>query len=157
MFRSGGTATTAITGTVAGTTPTPQLASAPVVSPSAQDSAAAWRLPRLNGTTAARLRAGSAAATKRRATKKYKQEGKSQTKGGGASRTARPLDVTGSDTVTGASYHCHFAPSGTGIPDGVFRAYARECVQTVKTNDYQRGPKPTPTPTGPIPTPTLGP
>src|SRR5216683_3233914 len=38
-----------------------------VVSPSAHDSAAAWRLPRLNGTTAARSRAGSAAATKRRA------------------------------------------------------------------------------------------
>jgi hypothetical protein len=40
------------------------------VSPSAHDSAAAWRLPRLNGTTAAGSRAGSAAATKRRATKK---------------------------------------------------------------------------------------
>jgi hypothetical protein len=38
----------------------------PVVSPSAHDSAAAWRLPRLNGTTAAGSRAGSAAATKRR-------------------------------------------------------------------------------------------
>src|SRR5258705_10671374 len=67
MFRSGGTATTATTatiGTVAeGTTPTPQLASAPLVLPSAHDSAAAWRLPRLNGTTAARSRAGSAAAT----------------------------------------------------------------------------------------------
>jgi hypothetical protein len=62
-FRSGGTVTTAIIGTVAGTTPMSQLASAPVVSPSAHDSAAAWRLPRLNGTTAARSRAGSAAAT----------------------------------------------------------------------------------------------
>ena len=43
MFRSGGTATTGTIGTVAdGTTPTPQLASVPVVSPSAHDSAAAW-------------------------------------------------------------------------------------------------------------------
>jgi hypothetical protein len=42
MFRSGGTATTGTIGTVAdGTTPTPQLASVPVVSPSAHDSAAA--------------------------------------------------------------------------------------------------------------------
>src|SRR5258708_25956845 len=65
MFRSGGTATTAIIGTVAGTIPTPQLASAQVVSPSAHDSAAVWRLPLLNGTTVARSRAGSAAATKR--------------------------------------------------------------------------------------------
>src|SRR5260370_39790306 len=65
MFRSGGTTTTATIGTVAeGTTPTSQLASALVVFPSAHDSAAAWRLPRLNGTTAARSRAGSAAATK---------------------------------------------------------------------------------------------
>ena len=39
----GRTATTATIGTVAGgTTPTPQLASARVVSPSAHDSAAAW-------------------------------------------------------------------------------------------------------------------
>jgi hypothetical protein len=38
-----GTATTGTIGTVAdGTTPTPQLASVPVVSPSAHDSAAAW-------------------------------------------------------------------------------------------------------------------
>jgi len=66
----GGTATTATIGTVAGdTTPTSQLASAQVVSRSAHDSAAAWKLPRLNGTTAARSRAGSATATKRRATK----------------------------------------------------------------------------------------
>ena len=36
-----------------GMTPTPQLASVQAVSPSAHDSAAAWRLPRLNGTTAA--------------------------------------------------------------------------------------------------------
>jgi NAD(P)-dependent dehydrogenase (short-subunit alcohol dehydrogenase family) len=43
--------------------------SASVASPSAHDSAAAWRLPRLNETTAAGSRAGSAAATKRRATK----------------------------------------------------------------------------------------
>ena len=43
MFRSGGTATTGTIATVAdGTTPTPQLASVPVVSPSAHDSAAAW-------------------------------------------------------------------------------------------------------------------
>src|SRR3981189_127477 len=67
MFRSGGTATTATTGTVAGTIPTPQLASAQVVSPSAHGSAAAWRLPRLNGTTAAGSRAGSVAATNLRA------------------------------------------------------------------------------------------
>jgi hypothetical protein len=41
QFRSGGTATTATIGTVAGgTTPTPQLASAQVVSPSANNSAA---------------------------------------------------------------------------------------------------------------------
>src|SRR5437588_12078878 len=74
MFRSGGTATTATIGTVAGgTTPTPQLASVQVVSPSAHDSAAAWRLPRLNGTTAAGSRAGSVAATKRRATKTAKR------------------------------------------------------------------------------------
>src|SRR5258707_13291747 len=66
MFRSGGTATTATIGTVGGgTTPTPQFASAQVASLSAHDSAAAWRLPRLNGTTAAGSRAGSAAATKR--------------------------------------------------------------------------------------------
>src|ERR1700736_5599659 len=70
MFRSGGTATTAIIGTVAGgTTPTPRLASAQAVSPSAHDSAATWRQRRLNGTTAAGSRAGSVAATKRRATK----------------------------------------------------------------------------------------
>ena len=43
MFRSDGTEATATIGTVAGgTTPTPQLASAQVVSPSAHDSAAAW-------------------------------------------------------------------------------------------------------------------
>ena len=61
-------ATTATIGTVAGgTTPAPQLASARAVSPSAHDSAAAWRLPRLNGTTAAGSRARSVAATKRRA------------------------------------------------------------------------------------------
>src|SRR5258706_11454040 len=47
MFRSGGTAKTATIGTVtigtvaSGSTPTPQLASAQVVSPSAHDSAAA--------------------------------------------------------------------------------------------------------------------
>src|SRR6266404_1926129 len=74
MFRSGGTATTATIGTVA-EGPTLQLAS--VVLPSVHDSAAAWRLPRVNGTTAARSRAGSAAATKRRATKKYEQQRKS--------------------------------------------------------------------------------
>jgi hypothetical protein len=62
-------ATTAALGTVAGMTPTPQLASVQAVSPSAHDSAAAWRLPRLNGATAAGSRAGSASATKRRATK----------------------------------------------------------------------------------------
>ena len=43
MFRSDGTEATATIGTVAGgTTPTPQLASARVVSQSAHDSAAAW-------------------------------------------------------------------------------------------------------------------
>src|SRR5258708_2896921 len=67
MFRSGGTATTATIGIVAGvgTTPTPQWASAQVVSPSAHDSTAAWKPPRSNGTTAAGSRAGSAAATNR--------------------------------------------------------------------------------------------
>jgi hypothetical protein len=43
------------------------------VSPSAHDSAAASRLPRLNGTTAAGSRAVSAAATRRRATTKYRR------------------------------------------------------------------------------------
>jgi hypothetical protein len=56
--------------TVAGMTPTPQLASVQAASPLDHDSPAAWRLPRLNGTTAAGSRAGSASATKRRATKK---------------------------------------------------------------------------------------
>jgi hypothetical protein len=54
---------------VAGMTPTPQLASVQAVSPSAHDSAAASRLPRLNGTTAAGSHAESASATKRRARK----------------------------------------------------------------------------------------
>ena len=78
MFRLGGIATTATIGiattdtigTAGGTTPTRPWASAQVVSPSARDNAAGWRLPRLNGTTAAGSRARSAAATKRRATKK---------------------------------------------------------------------------------------
>src|SRR5882757_5054787 len=55
--------------TVAGMTPTPQLASVEEVSPSAHDSDAAWRLTPLNGTTAAGSRAGSVSATKRRARK----------------------------------------------------------------------------------------
>src|SRR5260370_20729491 len=56
-------------GTVVGSKhPTPQLASARVVSPSAHDSAVAWRLPRLKRTTAAGSRAGSVAATKRQIT-----------------------------------------------------------------------------------------
>src|SRR5260221_5072566 len=85
MFRSGGTATTATIGAVAeGTTPTPQVASAPVASRSAHDSAAAWRLPRLNGTTAARSRAGSAAATN------PDSFPRSQTKGGRCMLTHRP-------------------------------------------------------------------
>src|SRR5258706_1081876 len=65
MFRSDGTGTIAIIGTVAGTIPTPQLASAQVESLSGHDSAAVWRLPLLNGKTVAQSRAGSAAATKR--------------------------------------------------------------------------------------------
>jgi hypothetical protein len=40
------------------------------------DSTAAWRLPGLNGATAAGSRAGSASATKRRATKKQIVEGR---------------------------------------------------------------------------------
>ncbi|KRR11305.1 hypothetical protein CQ12_05630 [Bradyrhizobium jicamae] len=55
-------ATPATIGNVAGMTPTPLLVSVQAVSPSAHDSAAAWRLPRLNGTTAAGSRAGSASA-----------------------------------------------------------------------------------------------
>jgi hypothetical protein len=69
ICRQGCTSTTPpiIVGTVAGMTPTPQLASVQAVSPSAHDSAAVWRLPRLNGTTAAGSRAGSTSATKRHA------------------------------------------------------------------------------------------
>jgi hypothetical protein len=68
ICRQGCTSTTPpiIVGTVAGMTPTPQSASVQAVSPSAHDSAAAWRLPRLNGTMAAGSRAGSTSATKGR-------------------------------------------------------------------------------------------
>ena len=58
--------TPATIGNVGDTIPTPLLASVQVASPSAHDTAAAWRPSRLNGTTAAGSRAGSAAATKRR-------------------------------------------------------------------------------------------